>query len=271
MALSPPVHPGLRPYVASWVGFDLRPDVDSIHRGAPSPALTVIVSFGEPLDVGWPDGSQRDRYWLLAAGLHTGPALIRTHGYQHGIQLSLTPAGSRALLGLPAAALAEVMTDHQPLPLGIPDGLRERAETADWAQRFDLLTDHLLALAGTTPPRLDPELAEAWRVLERTYGQARIHSLATHVGWSRRHLAGRFRTEFGITPKQAARLHRFQRARALHADGHRLAEVAALAGYADQAHLNRDWRLLAGQTPTEAEFPIVALDLEPTVARRTPQ
>jgi transcriptional regulator GlxA family with amidase domain len=71
------------------------------------------------------------------------------------------------------------------------------------------------------------------------------------VGWSRRHLSQRFTDEYGIGPKQTARLVRFQRARDLVAAGTRpLAEVAVDCGYADQAHLTREFCELAGDPPT---------------------
>jgi transcriptional regulator GlxA family with amidase domain len=96
-------------------------------------------------------------------------------------------------------------------------------------------------------------------VLCGTGGRARVESVADHVGWSRRHLAARFQGEFGLAPKRLARVARFQRARALIDARLPLAIAAAEAGYADQSHLNRDWRALAGRTPTQAaeDFPIV--------------
>jgi transcriptional regulator GlxA family with amidase domain len=54
-----------------------------------------------------------------------------------------------------------------------------------------------------------------------------------------------------VSPKRAARLFRFERARRLLMSGHSLAGTASYAGYADQAHLGREWRALTSQTPTE--------------------
>ena len=45
-------------------------------------------------------------YDALIGGLQTAPALISHTGRQWGVQLTLTPLGARAFLGLPAAALA---------------------------------------------------------------------------------------------------------------------------------------------------------------------
>ena len=63
------------------------------------------------------------------------------------------------------------------------------------------------------------------------------------------------RAEFGVTPKEYQRLVRFEAARgrlvAEHRGGAALAAVAAASGFADQAHLTREWRAMAGCTPTE--------------------
>jgi AraC-like DNA-binding protein len=62
-----------------------------------------------------------------------------------------------------------------------------------------------------------------------------------------------------VTPKELQRIGRFQASRAL-LGGARLAEVAPVCGYADQAHLTREWVTLAGCTPTtwlREEFPFL--------------
>ena len=75
--------------------------------------------------------------------------------------------------------------------------------------------------------------------------------MARDVGWSRRRLHERFTGEFGVAPKEAARLHRFDHARRLVDAGRDLAAVAFEAGFADQAHLSREWRALTGRAPTQ--------------------
>jgi transcriptional regulator GlxA family with amidase domain len=85
-----------------------------------------------------------------------------------------------------------------------------------------------------------------------------VSALAEGTGWSGRHLASRFRAEIGLTPKAAARVIRFDRARKLlvqrlAAGGgdHFLADLAADCGYFDQAHLAREFRALAGCPPSQ--------------------
>ena len=246
-------HPALAAYVDAYVGYDHVLHRDAVHHGLPSGTATVIIAFDVPLDHGWVDAAGRTMYWTVAAGLHIRPALIHTNGRQHGIQIGLTPAGARALLGLPIAALAHVVADHRELPGGVPSGLHARlADAPTWTARFGLLDAHLLRQAQRFDRSIGaPEVAEAWRVILATRGRARVEAVARHVGWSRRHLEQRFREELGLSPKQSARVVRFDHARRLAATGRPLAEVAATTGYADQAHLTREWRSLAGQTPRQ--------------------
>jgi AraC-like DNA-binding protein len=80
---------------------------------------------------------------------------------------------------------------------------------------------------------------------------AAVGQIADELGCSRRHLSDRFGTELGLPPKALGRVLRFQRAVGLLRGGGELADVAYTCGYADQPHFNRDFRALAGVTPTE--------------------
>lgn len=258
---SRPLHQALTPYVGSWVGYDYRLDPAALHHGVAGTSLTVIIAFDEPLDCGWldlPDSGRR--FWTLVSGLHRRPALIRTHGHQVGLQLGLTPLGLRALLGLPAGACAGQLLGPDEIAL-VPPGGHERLQLADWPTRFDLLEQYLLQ--RLTPVQLRPEVGHAWR---RLAGPARVtvDGVAAEIGWSRRHLRNVTSAEFGLSPQRIIRLGRFERAHSLARTGRSLADVAATSGYADQAHLTRDWREFAGGTPrqTLAEFPTVQEPLE---------
>jgi AraC-like DNA-binding protein len=79
----------------------------------------------------------------------------------------------------------------------------------------------------------------------------RVEDLARELGWSRRHLAVQFRDALGFTPKAMARVIRFERMLDRLRAGDPLADVAYDAGYADQAHLNRDFRAFSGLAPTD--------------------
>ncbi|GAA2298422.1 helix-turn-helix domain-containing protein [Streptomyces caniferus] len=254
--------PALRPYVSAYAGYRQAGVPPGRHRGLPSPRLTLIFTLDEPLTLaGHPDpGQAPGTYGALLGGLHTRPALITHQGRQSGIQVGLHPLGARALLGLPAGELAsldlpaDVVLGQQGTDVG------ERLRTArSWTERFALLDDFLLRRLSLGPdgPGAAPEVVRAWRLLAQSRGTATVATLAEDIGWSTRHLTARFRQETGLTPKTAARVIRFDRARRLLGAAARagtpppLAHLAVRCGYFDQAHLARDFRSLAGCPPSQ--------------------
>ena len=251
----------LRPYVAHYTGYRQRGVPPARHRGLPSPFLTLIVTLDEPLVMlAHPDPRQPPgTFGTLLGGLHSAPALITHDGAQSGIQVALRPLGARALLGLPAGELAEIDVPAEAVFGGVCTELRTRAvAAAGWPERFAILDEILLRVMTRARPEPDtaPEVGWAWRQLLASGGTLRITDLAAETGWSGRHLTSRFRTEIGLTPKAAARVIRFDRARHLlirHVGdgGYRLADLAAACGYFDQAHLAREFRSLAGCPPSQ--------------------
>jgi AraC-like DNA-binding protein len=255
--------PGLRPYVASLIGYRQAGAEPAAHRGLPSPWLTMIVTLDEPLVIArHPDPCQpASTHDFLLGGLHTAPALITHEGWQSGIQLALTPLGARALLGLPAAELAGIDVEAADVLGRLAREVRERVLAApDWAGRFAVLEEFLAGrlraaqAPGRPVPR--PEVSYAWDRLRQSQGTVSVADLAAETGWSARHLGEQFRAETGLSPKAGARVVRFDRARRRmmrrQAEGGRvvLAELAAECGYYDQAHLARDFRDLAGCPPS---------------------
>ena len=250
----------LQPYVDSYVGYRYAGFAAGEHLGLPSRHVTFVISFDAPLELRrLPDGTERlTSFDALLGGLHTSPAVIRHDGSQHGIQLQVTPAGARALFGMPAAELAKVVVPLDAVWGGLAGELLDRLDAADagkWPARFAVLDRVLLrALAARVelPSGARREATAAWERLTATAGRVGVAGLAAEVGWSRRHLTERFTAEYGIGPKAAARVLRFEKARWMLVQPERrsLADVAATCGYADQAHMVREWHALAGDSPT---------------------
>jgi AraC-like DNA-binding protein len=248
--------PALRRVVAGYHGYRQAGLPPARHVGLPSPFVTLILTLDDPLTVAvHPDPAQPAAcYDALVGGLHTRPALIVHDGAQSGVQVSLDPLGARALLGLPAGELAglDVEADAVLGPLA-EQARAEMLAASFWPARFAVLDRLLLGRLGASDaaaPR--PEIAHAWRRLRETRGLVRVDTLARETGWSARHLSASLRRETGLSPKVAARVLRFDRARRLiaAAPASRLADVAPACGYADQSHLDRDFREFAGAAPS---------------------
>jgi transcriptional regulator GlxA family with amidase domain len=107
----------------------------------------------------------------------------------------------------------------------------------------------VLRFADAAAP--SPAIEWSWAQLHQTHGRISIARIAEELGWSHRRLISRFREQLGLTPKALARVIRFDRAvQSLRSSGSSgLAAVAFDCGYFAQAHMNRDFRELAGTTP----------------------
>jgi AraC-like DNA-binding protein len=101
---------------------------------------------------------------------------------------------------------------------------RERTETAPWS--LDALRYVTTTLATGTP----------------------VEQVASDTGWSSRTLQRQCQAVYGYGPAMLRRILRFRRATVLLQAGRSPADVAAVAGYADQPHLHREVRAFAGTT-----------------------
>lgn len=93
---------------------------------------------------------------------------------------------------------------------------------------------------GAPDPRIG--MAARWLAADRP-----VDDVAGRLGISNRQLHRLSLSAFGYGPKMLARILRLRRARSIAHQGYSSAEVASLAGYADQAHLIRDAVRLTGQ------------------------
>ena len=215
----------------------------------PWAGAVAIICFGVPYRL---DGEPFDAF---VGGLSDRPILTEFVGAAGGVQVDFTPLGARRCLGLPMDELTNrVVALEDVLGPGAPLLAERLQEAPGWAERFALLDAALLRRLAAGPEPA-PEVAWTFRRLAAARRPARRSApLADEVGWSRRHLAARWRRDVGLGPKAVARILRFERAHRLVRAGRALADVAYECGYADQPHLNRDFRALAGATPREVTF-----------------
>ncbi|MBZ0112263.1 MAG: helix-turn-helix domain-containing protein [Thermoanaerobaculia bacterium] len=255
----------LRPFVDRYLGYRLVGFEPGLHRGLPSRYMTLIVSIGPSINVNVQTNPNRSpaSYRCVLGGLQASSAIISHSGNQEGVAIELTPLGSRALLGQPAAELFDLSVELSDLLRPLAQELWERLQSPlPWDQRFDICNE---VLCQSMRPRVvDRTLRLCWQALIDSGGAVSVGDLAAAAGWSRQHLTRRFQGEFGLTPKLAARVLRFERAhhrlRSI-AEGYppgssaaretNLSQVAMDCGYYDQSHFNRDCLDLAGCTPTE--------------------
>ena len=263
------------------VGYESIAEAPRDHRGLPSPFLTFIVTLDTPVVIA--EGGGERGLDVVVAGLSTEVEMVKMPERQTGLQAAVHPLAARRLFGLPAGEIARMSLEGEDVLGRTAPRLRERlAEASGWDERFAIfaaeiglgrdeptgsgrrgrpyvrLPDLRSTAKGpadvrTTAPRA--EVVEAWRLLTATRGRIRIGDLAERVFLSRRRLSTLFVAELGITPKEAARTMRFTHAVSRIGHGVRggrldLAALAAECGFADQSHLDREFRAFAGTSPS---------------------
>ena len=244
--------PQLAPWVSHYAGSRMRDLPQGQHAGLPSRHIDLIVSLARPIEIARMPGAQSPgSYQAFVAGLQQAPALVRMGGDFDGLHVFLKPGAARALLGVSGPELASRVVDLADISGTLYHELMEQLTSAStWPRRFAAVDAVLLRRLR---PLATPEaMAWAWRGLMRSHGRLPVHQLARDAGFSRRYFGERFLAEFGLAPKAAARIFRFERAcRLLVRFPGRLADVAAASGFHDQSHMIRDWHALADCTPRE--------------------
>ncbi|MEQ4305863.1 helix-turn-helix domain-containing protein [Plantactinospora sp. B6F1] len=192
-----------------------------------------------------PDGCM-DLIWssrsgLLVAGPDTVAQVVDGPAGERYVGLRLPPGVGPAVLGLPAHELRDQRVPLAALWPG-PEvvALTERAASHHRpGQVLEAVGTARLAAGGGPDPLAAP-LAAGLAAGRDVAGTADALGLGT------RQLHRRSLALFGYGPKTLARILRMRRALALARAGTPAAEVAARTGYADQAHLSREVRSLAG-------------------------
>ncbi len=237
----------LRQVVSSYAEYEETAAAPVARREVPGPASVLVIELAGPLHAAGAAETDQAPVWTFLGSPGRGPALTWHAGYQHCVEVRLTLLGTYRLFG-PLGDLAGRIAPLDALWGRVGSRLPERLVAAGtWERRFDVLDQVLGAALGAEP---DPEVTHAWQRLESTAGAVAVGDLVRETGWGRGRLATRFRAQTGLTPKAAATLLRFSRATELLGARTPLAEVALTCGYYDQSHFNRDFRALAGCSPT---------------------
>ncbi len=221
---------------------------DSVHREYPSRLCGGVVwssvsDAGQVLRI-LPDGCMDliwDGAYVMVAGPDTHSQLFQTVSGRTMTGLRLAPGQGPLVIGVPANELVNtrVSIDAVWSPARvrqITDLLSESHEVAETLE--DIASE---GLAGS---EADSRLMAQVATLA---GSGHTSSaIAQQVGLSPRQLQRRSSAAFGYGTKMLTRILRLQRAVRMSYDGVSKAEVAARNGYADQPHLAREVKELAG-------------------------
>jgi AraC-like DNA-binding protein len=228
---------------ALWV---LRGRPVGRYQGLPKPYAELIVSlsgshcwYSDPGAAGlrFTDG------WLTP--VQAAPRYAETTGEMHLVGARLEPAACAQLFGVVVQRGL-----GYPIPLEALLG-REAGRLREQLYETPTPRGKMERLAAWISEQFDPasisnHLPTRSRLAELHW---RVDSLAAELNLSPRGLHKRFTVEMGLSPKLWLQLGRFDAALRGVGKARGLAELAARYGYADQAHMNNEFRRFCGQAP----------------------
>lgn len=223
------------------------------ERILPDGCIEWIFHFGEPFQRLADDGRVERQPVSFLVGEMTRHMVLRPAGRVETMGVRFRPGGAYPFLPLPLDTITNLSLKTA-LLFGREGQLLEDAllDARGEEARRSLVEAFLLRRLARAPGTR-PRLEGAVRVLLARRGRGTVAQVAAHVGWSPRQLEREFRRGVGLSPKALARILRFQNVLRLLGRPPRRswADLAAACGYADQAHLNREFRELSGATPTQ--------------------
>jgi AraC-like DNA-binding protein len=161
------------------------------------------------------------------------------------------PGGISAFTRIPAHELFElhISSDNLFLPSDLNDVLEQLAEARTSQERINTIQSFLVAhLAGNTPDLL---INDALHRIRLQRGNIKIKALAASLYTSQDALEKRFRAVVGATPKRYASIVRLRHFITICPSCHSLTDASYEAGYFDQSHFIKDFRLFTGKAPKD--------------------
>ena len=240
--------PGLPPGYTEWAApAGLRPAIACVWA-------QVTPDGGQDRDdLVLPDACS-DLIWeqgrgAFVAGPDTGPVRTVMKPGAVFIGVRFRPSAGGPLLGVPLSELRDQRVD-------LEDLRRRDARRLPGTLDPDTAVIRALELAAALVADGDQDPAAAQAAVLLADPRVRAEDVAAEVGLSVRQLRRRCHAVVGYGPKTLQRILRFRRFVSRIDAGlpsgqaaYDLAALAAQAGYADQAHLTRECRALAGLTP----------------------
>jgi AraC-like DNA-binding protein len=249
-----PAAPVLRAYVECYweAQSSGAPGFNPVEPLIPDLRVELIFNAGEAYS--WAGAASEEPVAapsFACIGMRGRSLSIRQPGRLKHFAIRFRPGGLPAFARLRLGLLTQRCVDAHELWSGAARELADRLGDASSTRERVRAADAFLSSRLSTQAEHSALARSAASVLAARGGRIDIAAVAASHGVSYKQLERVFERDVGLSPKHFARVARLQRAltSAVRDQELRLASVAAEAGYADQAHLTRDFRALIGRSP----------------------
>jgi len=240
--------PILRPFIKAYLVIGATEHL--VNRVLPETSLVMAFRYKGHTSY-QADNTVKELPASVISGLRRSGRLISYTKDTANLLVLFKEAGAAAFIKEP---LHELFEDS--ITLYDCDGYRQvalveeqLATATNDTQRIAVIEQFLLSrLYNHTPDSL---VAAALQNIHAAKGMVKIKTLANSLYISQDAFEKRFRRMAGVTPKQFSYIVRMQGVVKEIANDRVLSDTALNAGYFDQPHFNKDFKLFTGQSPTE--------------------
>lgn len=216
------------------------------------PSTSLAIAFRCKGTVSYIKENQSDKLPISTiSGIRRSVRLINYEKETTTLVVQFKEAGAKAFFKEPLHELFEesVSLDNfiPPQKIAIVEELLAEAKTNN--QRIAVIEQFLLSRLHNYKP--DDLISAAITIIQSKKGIVKIKELADSLYISQDAFEKRFRKTIGSSPKQFCYVIRIKSIIDLKQQNQNLIDLAFDAGYFDQPHFNKDFKLFTGQTPTE--------------------
>jgi AraC-like DNA-binding protein len=246
--------PPLSAYVESFWLYEGERPLHARERRMPDGTVGLVFNLCDDL-IRIYDSRDQEAFHSYRGAVLSGPQssyiMLDTASLISTLGVTFRPGGMMPFLTLPISDLSDQVFSLETLwGVEVADLRGQLCIATTPAARFAIL-ERFLLLRLDLSRTSHPALARTVAGLQDAARFPTVASVAEHIGLSQTRVVQVFREAMGMTPKQYARLSRFQRVLArLDADGAvEWADIVFSCGYFDQSHLIHEFQAFAGLTP----------------------
>jgi len=238
----------LMPFVREFIIIESHPDWNS----KPLPDTAMVMTFRYRGNISMMEGEKRGTLPTMAiAGLRMSARHFFYAKETANLLILFNEGGVNAFSRMPAH---ELFGQHVPsenlFPASQLNEIRERlAAAVTNRDRISIIETFLMT--NLSSDKTDLLVGKAIQLIKQHSGLIRIKHLATSLHISQDAFEKRFRTLVGSTPKQYASIIRLRTLIKKIPSYPSLTDATYEAGYFDQSHFIKDFRLFTGQTPKD--------------------
>ncbi|WP_428657266.1 helix-turn-helix domain-containing protein [Runella sp.] len=238
----------LRPFVKSYLIIESQEEL--VNRVLPGTSLAVAFRIKGQVNY-LTESNSTVLPSTAISGLRKSVRLINYSKNTATLIVSFTETGANAFFKEP---LHELFEESISLDNFIPQHKlsiieEQLAETQNNNQRIAIVEQFLMSKIGNSTP--DKLILNAIYRINAAKGSIKMRELAGTLYISQDAFEKRFRKIVGTSPKQFSSIIRMKSVIHQKQPTQSLTEIAFDAGYFDQPHFNKDFKLFTGQTPTD--------------------